>query len=834
MVVRILRETRMRADVLCALALAAALGQRSLAQGVAAVPLDPSRGNVALRSAPTTRLREQFIWTAGDAAALDPALQAKVRGQDDKTTPHFFRATFHVAAVLPHATLYLAGPRSAVVYLNGAEVLRFSDTARPQKGFNVQTAQVASSLRSGSNSIAIEEVRGHSSLHTGASPIINQVTYGEVLLAKIVPGIAGVDADPLVGSDPSWRSTLHPAEGWTASGFDDTGWPAVQTLGVPGTKSDFLQWNADAGLYAWPGYVGVGAAMRTFSLPVAKVAGVENSARIPHPETLASDGALSILPAGQGSALAVITLDFGREVNGRVHLVSASDAPVEVETSYGESLEEAAGHPYLGVRTLNVPPRGEAFGPKSGFRYVRLSFPSGASKWRRIDVEGITYPVRYLGAFESSDPQLNRIWETGAYTAHLCMQEGIWDAPKRDRGRWMGDLDVTGRVINSVFAERELMEETMTQVIGDLPVRRDVNTIAGYSALWISGQAEFYRHLGDLEYLKSMHGRLLDLLQLMDSELSPAGLFTNPANHKVFVDWSNGFSADGPEARAATHLEFVAAYREAVFLLDALGDTTHAQMYRQALQRLTDAAQTSLLDRGTGTFGTRWQTNAMAVVSRAATPEQERAIWTQVLAQVGDPSSSAVVTPYYGFYILSAMARLDHRPEALAWMRTYWGGMLDEGATSFWEAYDPHWPRQDFHASLEADNKKGYYVSLAHGWASGPTAWLMQEILGIAPTAGGFAQVTIRPDLAGLTWARGAEPTPRGLIKVDLTPERVTLTLPPGTRACVVLPFSPVAGTILDNGQPIATTPAEDGRRAALTLTQGGEHVFTFQRAATS
>ncbi len=114
------------------------------------------------------------------------------------------------------------------------------------------------------------------------------------------------------------------------------------------------------------------------------------------------------------------------------------------------------------------------------------------------------YPVEYKGSFESSDPQLNRIWETAAYTAHLCMQEGIWDGVKRDRGRWMGDLDVTGRVISSVFADRSLMEPTMAAVVGDSPVTRDVNTIAGYSALWITGQADFYRHSGDLSYLKSM------------------------------------------------------------------------------------------------------------------------------------------------------------------------------------------------------------------------------------------------------------------------------------------------------------------------------------------
>jgi alpha-L-rhamnosidase len=789
--------------------------------------LDPARTPLLLQKPPTTLLREQFIWTRGDAAALDPTQQARVRGQDDKVAPHFFRANFTLQTVPAQATLYLAGPRSAKVYLNGTPVLQFTDDGKREKGFNVSMTDVASALRPGRNVIAIEEVRGHSSLHTGASPTINQVTYGEVLLAKIVPRSAGVDATPIVATDSTWRSTLSPGQRWTTAEFDDSQWAPVQALGVPGTKSDFLQWNADAGLYAWPGYVGIGAAMRTFRLPVAAVQVLSGTA---HPESLLHGGALAISPASEPSTL---MLDFGRELNGRVRLVSSSDKAVKVEASYGESREEAAAQPYLGVRTILAAAHAEALGPKSGFRYVQLRFPAAGSRWSRIDVEGITYPVSYAGSFTSSDPLVNRIWETAAYTAHLCMQEGIWDAPKRDRGRWMGDLDVTGRTINSVFADRALMEETMSQIIGDSPVRRDVNTIAGYSALWITGQADFYRSLGDLAYLQTIHNRLLELLAVMDTELNAEALFTNPGGHKIFVDWSPGFNTDTPDARAATHLEFFLAYKQAAYLLSELNDTAHAESYRTKAASLLTAAQDHLLDTNTGTYGNRWQTNAMAVVSGAATTSSREAIWQSVLSRINDPASTDVVTPYYGFYVLTAMANLDHRADALRWMRQYWGGMLNEGATSFWEAYDPHWPTQDFHASLQADNKEGYYVSLAHGWSSGPAAWLIEQVLGIVPTARGFAQVTIRPDLAGLNWARGARPTPRGLLRVDASQTSIKITLPPATVATLLLPFAPGSGVILDNGHQVHTTPDETGSRSMLLLRTPGQHIFTIRKDST-
>jgi alpha-L-rhamnosidase len=153
--------------------------------------------------------------------------------------------------------------------------------------------------------------------------------------------------------------------------------------------------------------------------------------------------------------------------------------------------------------------------------------------------------------------------------------------------------------------------------------------------------------------------------------------------------------------------------------------------------------------------------------------------------------------------------------------------MIAEGATSFWEAYDPQWPKKDFHASLEADSKKGYYISLAHGWASGPTAWLMQQILGIEPTGAGFRTVTIRPDLAGLTWVSGAEPTPHGLIGVSATPAKIIVTLPSMMTATVSLPFTPGHGQILQNGRPITETSDVIGARVVLTLRRPGRYIFT-------
>lgn len=806
-----------------------------LAHGTAfsqAGPLDPGRDLTSLPAPRPAILPEQFIWTRGDAAALDPALQTRVRGQDDKTAPHYFRRSFSLAHIPREATLYLAGPRAATVYLNGKLVMHIGDTPSLGKGLHVYTADVHADLLRGRNTLAIMAVRGHSSLHTAASAQINQVTYGEVLVAKIVPRSQGVVATPLVISDGGWRSTLAPQGTWFAPDFDDSAWPTVQTLGAIGSKSGFLQWNADAGLYDWPGYAGISSFLRTFTMPVAGVEALSARPRFRNTESLlnhASHNHLIVMPQTSGGTkeAPALLLDFGKELNGRLHLVSASDVPVTVSASYGESRKEAMQHPYLGVRKIFVPAHGTAYGPKSGFRYIYLSFPNASTgiSFSTIDTEAIAYPVHYRGSFTSSDPLLNTIWATGAYTAHLCMQDSIWDGVKRDRGRWMGDLDVTGRVINDVFADHMLMEATMRDLIGPSPVQRDVNTIPGYSALWITGEADFYRHSGDRLYLQSLHPQLLQLLGIMDQELDSDGLFVNAQRRKLFVDWSADFHSDTPEARAATHFEFYRAYQDAAYLLDQLGDTSNAERYRHQAAKLRRAADGHLFNPATGTYGSRWQTNAMAVVSNAASAADYDAIWRNVLSRIDEQTPDApVITPYYGYYVLSAMARTGHRREALDWMRHYWGGMIAEGATSFWESYDPRWPKRDFHAHLQADNKTGYYVSLAHGWSSGPTAWLMEEILGIHATAAGFREVTIRPDLAGLKWARGSEPTPRGLITVDVRQGSTIITIPTGTVARVLVPINGSGRAVLSNGRIVASRLKEDGTRAEVLLEHAGRY----------
>jgi alpha-L-rhamnosidase len=639
---------------------------------------------------------------------------------------------------------------------------------------------------------------------------------GEILAAKILAGPPGADAPTLLISDPHWLSSTTISPSWESPSFDDHAWLPTASLGAIESNIDFFQWNADAGMYAWPGYRGLSAPLRTYALPAAAATHIFPSSDAFTPIaalTTAAPFTVTLAPPTATDAEAPsLILDFGREVAGRLLVESASTVPITLSIAYGESELEAQatglapgqqGGNYLGTNLLEVPPNGTARGPKSAFRFVRIQFLRGPaqSALKSIRLEGIYYPVPHTGTFESSDPLLNRIWETGAYTAHLCMQDGLWDAPKRDRGRWVGDIDVEGRVLETAFGDPTLIEDTLRRLAESTPSTAHVNGISSYTALWLTSLQTLYQHTGDVAFVRSQHAAILQLLARLDRDLGPDNLLLPNAKGWNFVDWSPGLYAQTPNARIGTELQYLRGDLAGVYLLQTLGDGQAASKYTTRAFALKAALQ-KLFDPATQTLGPTWQLNTLAVLTHLPATEN---IWPTVLAHLKqDAPTDQVISPYFGTYLLDAFSELGHQAEALAWIRAYWGGMIAQGATSFWESYDLRWPKgPNFALSLQADGTSGFFVSLAHGWSSGPTAWLTENILGVTPLTPGYDTVAA-PHLLGLTFARGSVPTPHGPISISIDANQgILLDLPRGVTSAAVTPIPHPGTTLYLDGTPI-------------------------------
>src|SRR5690606_948051 len=94
----------------------------------------------------------------------------------------------------------------------------------------------------------------------------------------------------------------------------------------------------------------------------------------------------------------------------------------------------------------------------------------------------------------------------------------------------------------------------------------------------------------------------------------------------------------------------------------------------------------------------------------------------------------------------------------------YWGGMLDLGATSFWEEYDPLQSGREHLAMYGMP----YGRSLCHAWGASPLYLLGRYYLGVHPLQPGYEAYAVEPNLGGLDWIEGTVPIGPGEVEVRM------------------------------------------------------------------
>lgn len=480
---------------------------------------------------------------------------------------------------------------------------------------------------------------------------------------------------------------------------------------------------------------------------------------------LAQDDSVCRMEAASGAA---VVLDYGRELHGGVRLDVPSTTTgkrARVRVRFGESVSEAMGEPNndhtIHDFDMYVAWMGHVEIGCTGFRFVRLDLLDDETSidLRSAPAVYLHRDSKRLGSFTCSDPRLNEVWEIGARTVHLCMQDQLWDAVKRDRLAWIGDIHPETRVISAVFGQDPLVQESLDYVRDRTPLPGWMNGVSSYSLWWIITQHDWYRYHGDRAYLSEQKDYLTGLLERLDHFVDEQGF--EKLDGWRFLEWP---TAEDQEAIAAGLQALLSiAYDRAEALLEELQEEDLARHAREM------AAKTAACRRPSGPTK---QANALLALAGMGSPHD---INEKVLSV--DPFRG--LSTYYGYYILEARARAGDYAGCLDLIRNYWGGMLDMGASTFWEHFEIDWMENggrvdelvpdgkvDIHRDRGAFCYEGLRHSLCHGWAAGPTAWLSEHVLGVRPTSPGFATVTVEPHLDGLKWAHGTVPTPYGPLEV--------------------------------------------------------------------
>lgn len=484
---------------------------------------------------------------------------------------------------------------------------------------------------------------------------------------------------------------------------------------------------------------------------------------------------------------ASLILDFGRELHGGLKLVisAGSAADFNMRLRFGESVSETCseltsskpadmkGNEYgqnakysatndhaTRDLTLTVPRYGQIELGSTGYRFVRIDLLTEGSLWLKEATAVFRYRnIPYLGTFRCSDERLNQIWTTGAYTVHLNMQEYIWDGIKRDRLIWLGDMHPETSTISTVFGDEESFYASLDLACQQYPLPNWLNGMSAYSMWYLIMQYDWYRHFGNIDFLQKHHDYITGLVDLIDTKVAEDG--TETLADSRFLDWPSSPNAAGVESGYRALLCW--AMQDAAQLCTILGDEARAKKCGEIESRL----RKKILPPNN-------LKQAAALMAIAGLMEPEQAC-SDVIS-VGGPKGFST---FYGYYMLEALALAGRHEEALDIISQFWGGMLDMGATTFWEDFDLDWTRQagridefvpegkkDIHGDFGAYCYVGFRHSFCHGWASGPTAWMSEHVLGVEILEPGCRKVRITPHLGKLQWAEGTYPTPYGQISI--------------------------------------------------------------------
>ncbi len=423
------------------------------------------------------------------------------------------------------------------------------------------------------------------------------------------------------------------------------------------------------------------------------------------------------------------------------------DAPVKVRLRFGETAYElsrdfATYHgglcaSWLQDDTVSIDfPETVTLPRRYCFRYLEVTVLSTPRPVRLTDfaVRCVTSAdltrLRPLPA--GTDPELVRIDRAAAKTLADCMQTAYEDGPKRDRRLWTGDLRLQALTDYYLFRNDRLArrclylfaacEEEGKYLPGCLYQKPAVffdegMGITDYAMLWCTALCDYSEHTGDGATVRDLYPVACRQTDLACSLVDGDGVLHFLDGWSSFIDWAPGIERRLPcEGVVLYALEKMAA------LARELGDDAHADVWTKKLTETRRAVYEHYFDASLGGFYNadidrpQYSVQAQAWLILGGVIDGEEAV--SVLRRcLASPDALKPVTPYMHHYVVEAMMKLGMRAEAIEYIKSYWGSMIDHGADTFWEAYDPQKPELSPYSDPIMN-------SFCHAWSCSPSYFI--------------------------------------------------------------------------------------------------------------
>ena len=462
--------------------------------------------------------------------------------------------------------------------------------------------------------------------------------------------------------------------------------------------------------------------------------------------------------------------DFGKETFGYLKVKGLKG---RIHIYYGESAEEALDKEHC--ETLDILSEGGKLDSKA-FRYVYIEKePDSSFEEVLMDYEYAPFDTERSGSFRCSDEELNHIWDVAAYTMDLTTREFFMDGIKRDRWTWSGDAIQSYLMNYYLRFDTECVKRTIRQLRGKDPVTAHVNTIMDYTFYWFKSIYDYYLYTADIAFVREMWPRMVTLMDYVEGRLNEDGMAEGQADDWIFVDW-----VDFPMHKRGTlcfeQILLMKAMETMAVCSKLLNIKTDYRVKSESLRNkikqtfwsYEQKAYYHAIEDGKINKQITKFSNMFAILYGLAYEEERHEIMQSVML---NPVIDPITTPYMRFYELETLCIDGLQEQVLQEMKAYWGGMLREGATSFWEKYNP----EEKGAQHLAMYGRPYGKSLCHAWGASPIYLIGKYFLGVRPTKPGYEEYEVHPALGGLEWMEGDVPTPFGKIHVKMNTHEISV-----------------------------------------------------------
>ncbi|MES2826916.1 MAG: glycoside hydrolase [Bacteroidota bacterium] len=462
--------------------------------------------------------------------------------------------------------------------------------------------------------------------------------------------------------------------------------------------------------------------------PLRTVKIVEDAAAFQGWKAVPTEGLQKLLSSSFKNQSGTV-VDFGEHLTGYFtftikEIRNYQDGPLRLKFTFGEVPAEIATpfDPYPGglsrawlqdeVVTITELPATITIPRRVAFRYLKIDLLASSNgfdfKIESMDFKSVSSVSTAVPPLKATASQMiSKIDQVGLNTLKECMQTVYEDGPKRDRRLWTGDLYLESIANMYSFKNHGLTRRCLYILAGlsqkngylyastfekpALHAQEGQPFLFEYSLLYNAALKEYLLATGDRATAEDLWPVAKKQTENISKHLDKNGLFDTDAASKdgwwLFIDWRNGLDKQAPLQGL-----LIFAMKETLVLAKQLGKEGEVAHLPALIKKMTAAARASLYDKATGLFVSgkerqvSYASQSWMVLGDVTTKAEAQ---KAMKAIVNSKDAVKPGTPYLTHYYTAALIKAGLNKEARALVETYWGGMVNKGADTFWEAYDP-------------------------------------------------------------------------------------------------------------------------------------------------